>query len=204
MADAGTNTESTDDERGEETVRYDPSSSRYDIFECPDCDNVVLALGRDDPPMACHDQPMQRVTDPEIGVRPPDVREVLLDAFGLPKPGLDICLCVIGEGPLSASDVAETLGYDRSTVTRYLNELVDLGLLQRSALNREAGGVVNVYHSVDLERMRRETLVGFYVWAGEAAALIEDANLTKQDYLADNPSEGLADVFWESFAGDGG
>ena len=26
--------------------------------------------------------------------------------------------------------------------------------------------------------MRRETLVGFYVWAGEAATLIEEANLT--------------------------
>ena len=41
--------------------------------------------------------------------------------------------------------------------------------------------MVNVYHSVDLERMWRETLIGFYVWAGEAAALIEDANSAKQD-----------------------
>jgi hypothetical protein len=35
-----------------EEVQYDPSSSRYDLFECPDCDNIVLALGRDDPPMS--------------------------------------------------------------------------------------------------------------------------------------------------------
>jgi len=188
-------------ERDEE-VHYDASSSRYDIFECPDCENVVLALGRDDPPMTCHGEPMERVTDVEMSVKPPDVRQVLLDAFGLPKAGLDICLCVIGEGPLSANEVAEELGYDRSTVTRYLNTLVDLGLLQRAELNREAGGVVNVYHSVDLERMRRETLVGFYVWAGEAAALIEEANLTKQDYLEENPDRSLPDVFWESFAGE--
>jgi len=132
-------------------------------------------------------------------VKPPDVRQVLLDAFGLPKAGLDICLCVIGEGPLSANEVAETLGYDRSTVTRYLNELVDLGLLRRSELNREAGGIVNVYHSVDLERMRRETLVGFYVWAGEAATLIEEANLTKRDYLRENHERDLPDVFWDRF-----
>jgi len=183
-------------------VEYDPSSSRYDVFECSDCDNVVLALGRDDPPMVCHGEPMQRVTDHEMTVKPPDVKEVLLNAFGLPKAGLDICLCVIGEGPLSASEVAETLGYDRSTVTRYLNKLVDLGLLQRSQLNREEGGVVNVYHSVDLERMRRETLVGFYVWAGEAASLIEEANLTKRDYLEENPDRELPDVFWDSFPDD--
>ena len=185
---------------GSAEVEYDPASSRYNLFECPDCDNVVLALGRDDPPMSCHDEPMERVTDVEMQVKPPNVKQVLLQAFGLPKAGLDICLCVIGEGPLSASEVADSLGYDRSTITRYLNKLVDLGLLQQSELNREEGGVVNVYHSVDLERMRRETLIGFYVWAGEAAALIEDANLTKQDYLDENPDRELPDVFWESFS----
>ncbi|MFB6111740.1 MAG: helix-turn-helix domain-containing protein [Halobacteriaceae archaeon] len=182
-----------------EEVEYDPDTSRYDIFECPDCDNVVLALGRDEPPMSCHDRPMERVTELDMSVKRPDVKQVLLQAFGLPKAGLDICLCVIGEGPLSANEVAEALGYDRSTVTRYLNKLVELGLLKRSELNREEGGVVNVYHSVDLERMRRETLIGFYVWAGEAAALIEDANLTKRDYLEENPNQELPDVFWDAF-----
>jgi predicted transcriptional regulator len=183
-------------------VEYDPESSRYDIYECRDCDNVVLTIGSDDPPMSCHDTPMERVTDVSMRVEPPDVKQVLLEAFGLPKAGLDICLCVIGEGPLSATEVADELGYERSTVTRYLNTLVDLGLLKRSELNREGGGVVNVYHSVDLERMRRETLVGFYVWAGEAAELIEDANLTKQDYLEDNPNSDLPDVFWKAFPED--
>jgi predicted transcriptional regulator len=179
-------------------VTYDPENSQYNVFECPDCDNVVLALGRDEPPMSCHDEPMERVTDVEMRVKQPDVKQVLLEAFGLPKAGLDICLCVIGDGPLSANEVAESLGYDRSTVTRYLNKLVELGLLQRSELNREQGGVVNVYHSIDLEQMRRDTLIGFYVWAGEAAELIEDANLTKRDYLEENPDRDLPDVFWDS------
>ncbi|MBX0325999.1 helix-turn-helix domain-containing protein [Halomicroarcula sp. F13] len=196
------NTTQSDDESAE--VQYDPNSGRYDIYECTvsDCDNIVLVVGNDDPPMSCHDQPMERVTEVNMSVKPPDVRQVLLQAFGLPKAGLDICLCVIGEGPLSANEVAEQLGYDRSTVTRYLNKLVELGLLRRSELNREGGGVVKVYHSVDLERMRRETLIGFYVWAGEAASLIEDANLTKQDYLEENPDQDLPDVFWESFPDD--
>jgi len=48
--------------------------------------------------------------------------------------------------------------------------------------NREGGGVVTAYHSVDLERMRRETLVGFYVWADEAVSLIKEANLTKREH----------------------
>lgn len=188
-----------DDQEDPSVVQYDPSSSRYQVYECPDCDNVVLSIGRDEPPMSCHDRPMERVTDIQMSVKTPEVKRVLLQAFGLPKAGLDICLCVIGEGPLSANEVADALGFDRSTVTRYLNKLVDLGLLKQSELNREGGGVVNVYHSIDLERMRRETLIGFYVWAGEAAALIEDANLTKRDYLEENPNQELPDVFWDSF-----
>lgn len=100
-----------------EEVVYDPESSRYDLYECRDCDNAVLALGRDEPPMSCHDEPMERVTDVEVSVKLPDVKQVLLQAVGLPKAGLDICLCVIGEGPLSANEVAESLGCDRSTVT---------------------------------------------------------------------------------------
>lgn len=183
-------------------VQYDPTSSRYDLYECPDCDNIVLALGRDEPPMSCHDRPMERVRDAKISVRPPDVKQVLLQAFGIPKAGLDICLCVIGEGPLTANEVAESLEYDRSTATRYLNTLVELGLLQQSELNRDEGGVVKVYHPTDLERMRRETLIGFYIWAGEAAALIEDANVTKQDYLEENPEHELPQVFWEAFRDD--
>ena len=95
--------------------------------------------------------------------------------------------------------VREKLDYDESTIRSYLNELVDLGLLQKSQLNREGGGFVTVFHSVDLEEMRRETLTGFYVWAGEAAALIEQANLTKEDYLESDHERGLDAVFWEQF-----
>lgn len=184
--------ESSDDE-----VRFDPEDDRYSIVECIDCDNVALVIGRDNPPMSCHGEAMVPISDSDLSVQRPDIRDVLLSAFGLPKAGLDICLCVIGDGPLSANDVAERLEYDRSTVTRYLNDLVDLGLLERTVLNREGGGVVNVYHSIDLAQMRRDTLIGFYVWAGEAVSLIEEANLTKQEYQEQNPDRSLPDIFWE-------
>jgi predicted transcriptional regulator len=177
-----------------------PAGERqYNIYECNDCENVALTLRDCDGGMTCHGEPMEEVTGVAMDVQPPDIKQVLLDAFGLPKPGLDICLCVIGEGAMSPADVADHLDYDESTVRRYLNRLVEIGLLQKSQLNREDGGVVNVYHSIDLAEMRRETLVGFYAWAGEAAALIEEANLTKEDYLEADYSEGLDEVFWEEF-----
>jgi predicted transcriptional regulator len=183
----------------EQSRTVDLADTQYGIYQCPNCENVALTLQECDGGMTCHGEPMERVTEFDIDVKPPDLRQVLLDAFGLPKPGLDICLCVIGEGPVSPSEVAERLDYDDSTVRRYLNKLVEMGLLQKSQLNREAGGYVNVYHSIDLAEMRRETLVGFYAWAGEAAALIEEANLTKAEYLDEDQGDGLQEIFWEEF-----
>ncbi|MEF8851870.1 MAG: helix-turn-helix domain-containing protein [Haloarculaceae archaeon] len=184
-----------DDERTD----VDLGNRDYAVYRCRDCENVVLAVRDSDGSMTCHDRPMERVTETKLDVRTPDIRQVLLDAFGLPKPGLDICLCVIGEGPLPPAELADRLDYDESTVRNYLNELVEFGLLEKSQLNRESGGFVNVYHSIDLEEMREETLVGFYAWAGEAASLIEEANLTKEDYREADYEEGLTEVFWERF-----
>ena len=186
-------------DRDDERRQIDLTDREYAIYRCIDCNNVVLTMQDCDGGMTCHDEPMERVTETGLDVRPPDIRQVLLDAFGLPKPGLDICLCVIGDGPLSPSELADRLDYDTSTVRTYLNELVEFGLLEKSQLNRESGGFVNVYHSIDLEEMREETLVGFYAWAGEAASLIEEANLTKADYRDANTEDGLNEVFWERF-----
>jgi predicted transcriptional regulator len=172
----------------------------YAIYRCVDCANVVLTMQDCDGGMTCHGQTMERVREANLSIRPPDIRQVLLDAFGLPKAGLDICLCVIGDGPLSPAELADRLDYGESTVRKYLNELVAFGLLEKSQLNREEGGFVNVYHSIDMEEMREDTLVGFYAWAGEAASLIEEANLTKEDYQDADADGGLNEVFWEQFS----
>jgi len=184
---------------GDERGQVDLDDCGYAIYRCTDCANVVLAMRDCDGGMTCHGEAMERVTECKLDIRPPDIRQVLLDAFGLPKPGLDICLCVIGEGPLPPSELADRLDYDESTIRKYLNELVEFGLLERSQLNRESGGFVNVYHSIALDEMREETLVGFYAWAGEAASLIEEANLTKEDYQDADYEGGLTEVFWEQF-----
>ncbi|MFB6222158.1 MAG: helix-turn-helix domain-containing protein [Haloarcula sp.] len=182
--------------------QVDLRDREYAIYRCADCANVVLTMHECDGGMTCHDEPMKQITSCELDIRPPNIRQVLLDAFGLPKPGLDICLCVIDDGPLSTAELADRLDYDESTVRKYLNELVEFGLLQKSQLNREQGGYVNVYHSPDLAEMRTESLVAFYAWAGEAASLIEEANLTKESYRDNEPDSGLNEVFWNRFEND--
>ena len=153
---------SVDELTQESGTDIDLPDREYGIYRCRECVNVVLTMQECDGGMTCHGKPMEPVTDCALEVNPPDIRQVLLDVFGLPKPGLDVCLCVIGEGPLPPGELAEYLDYSESTIRTYLNDLVEFGLLEKSQLNRESGGVVNVYHSIDLEEMREETLVGFY------------------------------------------
>jgi predicted transcriptional regulator len=182
----------------------DLSDRPYDVYGCQTCDNVILSLHGCGEGMTCHDENMVPVTEAKMEIQPPNLRDVLLNVFGLPKVGLDICLCVIDDGPLSPNEVAEQLGYDESTIRRYLNQLTEIGLLTKMQLNREDGGFVNVYQPIDLEEMRQESLIGFYLWAGEAATLIEDANLTKEDYVDGSYDGDLNEVFWESFRGEAG
>jgi predicted transcriptional regulator len=178
------------------------SDRPYDVYGCQTCDNVILSLHGCGEGMTCHGEEMVPITEAKMEIQPPNLRDVLLNVFGLPKVGLDICLCVIDDGPLSPGEVADELGYEESTIRRYLNKLTDIGLLRKMQLNREDGGFVNVYQPIDLEEMRRESLIGFYLWAGEAAMLIEDANLTKEDYVDGSYEGDLNEIFWESFRGD--
>ena len=177
-------------------ARTDPDAIHTSVVECSSCDTIALVVGDD--AVSCHGTPMEPVDDVDISVNTPELEAVLLQVFDLPKAGIDVCLCVVGEGPVSARDVAATLDYDRSTVTRYLHALVDLELIDRAELNREGGGVVNAYHAADLDRMRRETLVGFLRWAGEAAGGIEEANRQKRVALAANTDRDPPEVFWEA------
>ena len=171
----------------------------YNIYRCQECKNTVLSLHDCGTGMTCHGETMEPVRDVTMNVNPPSLRDVLLNVFGIPKVGLDICLCVIDEGPLSPDEVADKMGYDGSTIRRYLNQLTEVGVLRKMQLNREDGGFVNVYRSIDIDEMQRESLAGFYMWAGEAATLIEEANLTKEDYLDSSSEENMNEVFWESF-----
>jgi len=170
-----------------------------EVYRCRICENVSLSVRAPDTPMDCCNESMTTIDRRETAPQPSDVRRVLHHVFGLPKPSIDICLCVARGGAVPAAEVAEELDYDKSTVIRYLNQLVEAGFLDRARLNRKAGGFVNVYTTPSVGEMRRESLIGFCLWAAQAARLIEETNRARERHVAESSYERLTSVFWEDF-----
>ena len=175
------------------------SGEAVEVYRCRVCENVSLSVRAPDTPMDCCGESMTTIDGRESVPQPSDVRRVLHHVFGLPKPSIDICLSVARRGATPAAEVAEELDYDKSTVIRYLNQLVEAGFLDLARLNRKAGGFVNVYTTPSVGEMRRESLVGFCLWAAQAARLIEETNRARERHVAESSYERLTSVFWEDF-----
>lgn len=155
--------------------------------ECGECASVAFG----DPGSACCGASMRPV-DSESVVSP-DLAMVLRDVFGISETGLNVCLCLMEEGESTAGNVADQLGLDRSTVTRQLNHLTDVGVLDKRQRLLEGGGYVNVYSPVPVAEVRERLTAGLFAWADEALDLVEHVNREKLDALARADDEGDAD-----------
>jgi predicted transcriptional regulator len=173
------NERSTGDRRAGDRSPGDAST-----YECGECDNVAFA----DPEATCCGESMtpveaDAVIDPELEV-------VLREVFGISETGLHVCLCLMEHGESTTSEIADRLGIDRSTVTRQLNHLTDVGVLDKHQRLLEGGGYVNVYSPEDVETVRERLTAGVYEWTNEALELVEHVNREKLDALARADGEG--------------
>ncbi|PSQ46298.1 TrmB family transcriptional regulator [Halobacteriales archaeon SW_6_65_15] len=181
-----------------------------DAHECGECASVAFG----DPESACCGESMTPV-DSESVVSP-DLAMALRDVFGISETGLNVCLCLMEAGESTAGDVADQLGIDRSTVTRQLNHLTDVGVLDKRQRLLEGGGYVNVYSPVPVEEVRERLTAGLFAWTDEALDLVEHVNREKLDALAradderdadgaeggdgrarGDAGDGSADIYWD-------
>lgn len=167
--DGGTNRSRTDD----------------GVYECDECDSVTFG----DAESTCCGESMTTVE--AESVKPPDLGIVLRDVFGISETGLHVCLCLMEEGESTAGEIADKLDIDRSTVTRQLNHVTEVGVLDKRQRLLEAGGYVNVYSPVPVEEVRERLVAGLFAWTGEALELVEHVNREKLDALARADGEGV-------------
>lgn len=183
-------------ERGSESGGTDRDRAAGEVYECGECASVAFG----DPESTCCGEPMSPVE--AESVKPPDLGVVLRDVFGISETGLKICLSLMEAGESTAGEIAEQLDIDRSTVTRQLNHMTEVGVLDKRQRLLEGGGYVNVYSPVPVEEVRERLTAGLFAWTDEALELVEHVNREKLDALARADGEGVEGGRGDESGGD--
>lgn len=136
--------------------------------------------------MTCCDRPMEPVDFPTNGVREPSLDGLLRMVFGMSPAELDVCLCVMEGGEQTAAGLAERVDYDRSVVSRHLNHLAELGIVEKRRRLLEQGGQVFVYLPTDPAVVRRRLLEAFVGWVAQASGHIEALSREKVEAIVES------------------
>lgn len=157
------------------------------LYECDRCEMVVL---RNDGAARCaHDiEAVERTT---AGIEEPALEDVLRLAFGMSPTELEVCICVMEMGETTTSELAAELDVDRSSVSRHLNHLADLDILEKRRFIREGGGEVYGYRPNSVEAVRRGLKAGFHAWVAEALGQIEAISREKVESIVEGSEETL-------------
>jgi len=81
------------------------------------------------------------------------------------------------------AELAEQVDYDRSVVSRHLNHLADLGVVDKQRRILKEGGQVYVYTPNDPAAVRRNLLGAFILWVQEATSLIDSLSRKKVEAI---------------------
>lgn len=158
-----------------------PSTSAT-LFECASCGN--LGLGRSN--LQCCNGTIQAVGDGDFDIKNPTLEELLRTVFGMSKTEMDLCLCIMEGGETTVKQLADEVDYDRSVVSRHLNHLVDLGVIDKRRRIRKKGGQVYIYTPSEPDVVRRNLTGAFLSWVQEATELIESLSREKVEAMVES------------------
>jgi predicted transcriptional regulator len=170
------------------------------VFVCESCGNLGIGDGE----ITCCSRtmmPIETAIDEESvateAISDPDLETLLRTVFGMSETELEICLCVMESGEITVQDLAETVDYDRSVVTRHLNHLADLEVIDKHRRLLESGGQLYVYTPVDPDEIRERFRQLFLLWVANAADTLEDLRREKVEMVVES---NLEEPQWRIFA----
>lgn len=123
------------------------------------------------------------------GVKRPELEGLLRFVFGMSLSELDVCLCVMEVGETTIREVAERLDVDRSLVSRHLNHLVEVGVLEKRRRIRKGGGHVYLFTPNSVEEVRQGFKLGLYAWMEEALQQVDTLSREKVESMVDRTDE---------------
>jgi predicted transcriptional regulator len=128
---------------------------------------------------------MQPPRNDGLDVEQPSRKQLMRTVFDMSESELDICLCVMEGGEQTVAELSEQVNYDRSLVSRHLNHLVDLGVIEKRRLLRQEGGQVYIYAPNGPEVVRQNLSMGFLKWLQEANTLINSITREKVESMVE-------------------
>ena len=148
------------------------------IYECRSCGDYQL--GTTAP--TCCDDPMAEI-DASVPIESPDEETLMRSVFGISETELEVCRHLMTEGEATVKELTAAVDRDRSVVTRHLNDLVDLGVVEKQSRVLSDGGRVNVYSHRSVEAVRRQFKLGLYAWLTDAVDVIDELSEEKVELL---------------------
>lgn len=123
---------------------------------------------------------------------PPEMEQISQQVFGITPGERKICEGIILEGEATVSELRNHVSVDRSTISRRLNHLVDLGLVYRQSEALKKGGRTYVYSFAPLDEVQRKLQVGLYLWTRETLELTDELVQEKKEIMAAKDHERVA------------
>jgi predicted transcriptional regulator len=135
-------------------------------------------------------------TDVATPIEEPDLETLLRTVFGMSATELEICLCVMESGEVTVQELADAVDYDRSVVTRHLNHLADLDVIEKRRQLLKSGGHVYVYTPVDPDAIRTRFRHLFLQWVEDAAGALAELRREKVESVVESDVD---DPQWRIF-----
>lgn len=158
-----------------------------ELYECPSCGR----LGRQKGAICCG-EPREPV-DATVTYKPPEAEAVVKEVFDHSSTDLAICSVLMAEDEATIKALATQLSLNRSTITRRLNHLLELGVVEKEVRNLREGGQVNVYATVPIDDIHRTFQLGLYTWLNDAEELLDELHQERLERMIENADVEVAD-----------
>ncbi|TQQ79818.1 ArsR family transcriptional regulator [Halonotius terrestris] len=163
-----------------------------ELLSCDQCGNLAVGTGS----ITCCETTMTPA-EPVDAVAKPDLEALLRDVFQMSDTELEVCLCVMEGGTMTVKELAERIDYDRSVISRHLNHLAELGVVEKQRRLIEQGGHVYVYQPVPPETVHERLTAAFVTWVHGATEKIGTLRQEKVASIADIDDEPAWTLFRE-------
>lgn len=148
-------------------------------YSCSECGSVAL----DERSRQCCGEQMDAVR--MDAVNEPELQTLFLEVFGVSRTGRDVCRRLIEEEQATTDELATALEINRSTVTRQLNQLRELGIVERYERPLDGGGEIHVYTPVPLDEIRQRHLEGLLSWMTDAITLVGELHSRRRETIGE-------------------